>query len=92
MTRTYTTNLGDLATEPVSMADLKVGDQFVSELTATGHRVYEVTGDCASHERGWLYTRDLDIDPTERWSDGTPKCEGFFDYPTTTLMHRVIPA
>ena len=92
--RTYTTPLGELPTEDVPMEDLKVGDRFVGEAVERDgeltYPVYEVTADCPSHERGWLFVRDLTVDQEELRSDGTPDCEGFFNYSADTTMHRVV--
>ena len=87
ITRTFDTHLGTLTTTEVEMGALNVGDRFVGHDERT---VYEVTDDCASHERGWLFVRKVGAEHVwnereQAWSD-----EGFFDYPQHTLMNRVV--
>ncbi|GAA0645589.1 hypothetical protein GCM10010174_80720 [Kutzneria viridogrisea] len=89
-TRVFRTALGDLTTRSVPMSTLAVGDRFVGPDQKT---VYTVTADCASHPHGWLFVRDLTMTDEQAVSledgDGDPRI-GFFNYPTTTLLHRVV--
>lgn len=87
--RMLPTPLGQLPTHPVPMYALSVGDHLVGEPVVRDGEltrpVYEVTGDCASHPRGWLFVRDLTRRPTDEEEEG-----GFFSYPTDTPMSRVL--
>lgn len=73
-----------LATTETPIEDLKVGDWYVGD---DGRSVYEVTA--ASHERGWVFVRQLGVDPTARRPDGTLAAEGFLNFPPGTPMRRV---
>ena len=81
MRQTFLLGRQELITEPVPMGELQRGDVFVSEQTAQGRAVYRVTQPCSENEQGWLFV----IDARDPDSEG-----GFFSYPHTTPMNKVI--
>lgn len=86
ITETFHTSQGTLTTTETPIEDLKVGDWYVGD---DGRSVYEVTGEAASHQRGWVYVRQLGVDPTARRPDGSLAAEGFLTFPPGTPMRRV---
>jgi hypothetical protein len=78
------------------MGTLSVGDQFVGP---DGHTLYEVTGDCASTQYGFLEVRTLSMTDEQAAALAAtpglvaPGCDprdGMFAYPDTTAMHMVL--
>jgi hypothetical protein len=97
--RTFRVAGGDLVTKPCPMGQLAVGDVFVGP---DGYSVYEVTGDCAGNEHGWLFVHDVSMSDQEvrRLLEAHPRAvepgcdprDGFFDFTRDTAMHRVVDA
>lgn len=96
MPKQFQTALGAVNTEPCPMGDLKAGDRFVGPDEKT---VYAVTGECAKHKNEWLFVRNLSMTDQQAREllaepgaveEGCDPRDGFFDYPTRTLLHRII--
>jgi hypothetical protein len=86
ITETFHTDQGTLATTETPIEDLKAGDRYVGD---DGRSVYEVTDEAASHQRRWVYVRELGVNPTARRPDGSLAAEGFLTFPPGTPMRRV---
>jgi hypothetical protein len=59
-TETFHTDQGTLTPTETPVEALKAGHRYVDD---DGRPVHEVTGKAASHERGWVFVRQLGVGP-----------------------------